>query len=82
MTNQKNIDLDYLFSHDAMAKREAVKNLSHRQFYGQDGELPNRWDILVWAVVFVGMFVFLGMTRTQDEFRHQPRQTISLNEML
>jgi hypothetical protein len=70
MTNQKNIDLDYLFNSKAVAKKHAGRRIAHRQFYGQDGQLPTRYDILMWSVVFIGMFVFLGMTRTSDGLRH------------
>lgn len=77
MTNQRNNDLAYLFSSRAVArrlarrhaKRRARSKIEHRQFYGQDGQLPTRCDILIWSVVFIGIFVFLGMTRTSDNLR-------------
>lgn len=62
MTNDNNIDLDYLF--EKKEQESEIKGIrgGNRQFYGQDGQLPNRWDLLTWSVVFIGMFIFFALS--------------------
>lgn len=65
MATENNIDLDYLFN-DPAQTAAAKAGAEKRKFYGQDGELPNKWDLLTWSAVFVGMFVFFVMDRAEN----------------
>lgn len=82
MTNQNNVDLDDIFNKYDSENEDAVLQCSNRQFYGQDGQLPNRWDFLTRSVVFLGIFIFFSTSNveTANSTTTEPIQEVAAEE--